>query len=211
MFGATAAEQQEASKNFLVLLLMKLEEWAGKLGEQFEEIRGAYEDLLLEGVVFPQCVNSIAYMLRERFGRSPEELARQLMLSLSQPNPNTVELVEMGKLLSTFKEALTRSIQRSSEQDLDSLFTIHQAISEALTALDSFIQQGDLSRTTPRLLAQAQSNWASIVEPQSLVSPYLPEDEVDSVPEARSLANVPSFRAMDRNISLRFKDFVSTN
>ena len=190
---------------------MKLEEWAGKLGEQFEELTGAYEDLLLEGVVFPQCVNSIGYMLRERSGRSPEELARQLMLSLSKPNPNTVELVEMGKLLSAFKEALTRSIQRSSEQDLDSLFTIHQAISEALTALDDFIRQADLNRIAPRLIAQAQSNWAPIGEPQCLASPYLPEDEVIPGPEAPSLSNVPSFRAMERNISLRFRDFVRTN
>lgn len=190
---------------------MKLEEWAGKLGEQFEELSGAYEDLLLEGVVFPHCINSIAYMLRERFGRSPEELARQLMLSLSKPNPNTVELVEMGKLLSAFKEALTRSIQRSSKQDLGDLLSLHQAISEALTALDNFIQQADLSLTTPRLLAQARSNWAPIGEPECLASPYLPEDEVIPVPEAPSLPNVPSFRAMTGNISLRFRDFVRTN
>lgn len=194
-----------------MLLLWKLEEWARKLGEQFEELAGAYEDLLLEGVVFPQCTNSVSYMLKERFGQSPGELAKQLKLSLSKSNPNAVEVVEMGKLLRTFQEALTRSLQRSSSDlNLDTLFALHLEIDEALTALDIYEKQAALTPAAAMLMAQVQGNWTRIPEPQCFPPPDIPEDEAVPVPNAPSLRNALSFRAMKDNVSLRFKEFVRT-
>jgi len=192
-----------------VLLLWKLEEWARRLGGQFEELVGGYEDLLLDGVVFPQCVNSVSYMLKQRFGQSPGELVKQLKLSLSKSDPNTVEVVEMGKLLCTFQEALSRSLQKSStDQNLESQFALYLEIDEVLTALNIYEQQAALTPASAMLLAQVQQSWTRISEPQCLAPPYLPEDEAVPGPEAPSLANAPSFRAMKSNVSMRFKDFV---
>ena len=161
----------------------------------------------MEGVVFPPKDSSLRYLIQERFGRSPQELARKVVETLKQPNPNTVEVIEMGKLLASFQHTITEHLQQElSPAEFDSLFALGETISHALSALAAFQSQPS---QVSLLLTKAETTWRHLYEPAQLPPPEIPQDEVVVAYHAVEVPVAPSFRAMKGNLSLRFKDFVS--